>query len=311
MALVERGVGHPSVSVLTLMGGGRPALDGYTDVGLADYAREIFASGFPGLRRSPDRALRAELDGYLARIVDRDFEDQGRSLRNPVALQRWMRAYAAASSTTASFETIRDAATSGQREKPAKSTTAAYRDVLERLWIVEPVPAWLPTRNHLASLAVAPKHQLVDPALAARLLGVDSGALLHGTAAMVKERVSAATAREHALRDGALLGRLFESLVTLNMRVYAQSAEASVHHLRTHEGRHEIDLMIVRGDQRVVAVEVKMGAVVTDEDVRHLRWLREKLGDDELLDAVVITTGARAYRRSDGIGVVPAALLGP
>lgn len=311
MTLVERAVGQPSVSLQLLLFGGRPPLDGYTDVSLADYTREILASGFPGLRRTPDRVLRASLDSYLARIVDCDFEEQERPLRNPMALLRWMRAYAAASSTTASFETIRDAATSGQREKPAKSTTTMYRDVLERLWIIEPVPAWLPTRNHLAALAVAPKHQLVDPALAARLLGVDTGALLHGTSATVKERVSTATEREHALRDGALLGRLFESLVTLNTRVYAQSAEATVHHLRTHEGRHEVDLLVVRGDQRVVAIEVKMGAVVTDDDVRHLRWLREKLGDDELLDAIVITTGTRAYRRSDGIGVIPAALLGP
>jgi len=222
-----------------------------------------------------------------------------------------MRAYAAAVSTTATFETILDAATSGQREKPAKSTTTAYRDVLARLWIIEPVPAWLPTRNHLAALAVAPKHQLADPALAARLLGVDGGALLQGTSAMIKERVSPTVVRQHALRDASLLGRLFESLVTLNMRVYAQSAEASVHHARTHEERHEIYLMIVRGDQRVVAVEVKMGAVVIDDDVRHLHWLRTQLGDAELLDAIVITTGARAYRRSDGIGVIPAALLGP
>ena len=311
LSLAERKVGEPTISLMHLMRGGRPPLDGYTDVVLADYAREILASGFPGLRQSQDRALRAELDSYLLRIVDRDFEEQGRPVRNPVALRRWMRAYAAAVSTTATFETIRDAATSGQREKPAKSTTTAYRDVLERLWIIEPVPAWLPTRNHISALAVAPKHQLVDPALAARLLGVESSALLSGTAAMVRERVSAATESEHTLRDGALLGRLFEALVTLNMRVYAQSAEASVHHLRTHEGQHEVDLMIVRGDQRVVAVEVKMGAVVTDDDVKHLRWLRAKLGDDELLDAIVITTGERAYRRSDGIGVIPATLLGP
>jgi len=311
LSLAERGVEQPTVSLSNLMGGGRAPLDGETNVVLADYAREILASGFPGLRQSQDRALRSELDGYLLRIVDRDFEEQGRAVRNSVALRRWMRAYAAAVSTTATFETIRDAATSGQREKPAKSTTTAYRDVLERLWIIEPVPAWLPTRNHISALAVAPKHQLVDPALAARLLGVESSALLSGTAATVKERVSAATETEHTLRDGALLGRLLESLVTLNMRVYAQSAEASVYHLRTHEGQHEVDLMIVRGDQRVIAVEVKMGAVVTDDDVKHLRWLRDKLGDDELLDAIVITTGTHAYRRSDGIGVIPAALLGP
>ena len=81
-------------------------------------------------------------------------------------------------------------------------------------------------------------------------------------------------------------------------------------HLRTARGEHEVDLIVARGDQRVVALEVKLGAVVDDGDVRHLRWLQDKLGPD-LLDAAVLTTGPDAYRRPDGIGVVPLALLGP
>lgn len=55
---------------------------------------------------------------------------------------------------------------------------------------------------------------------------------------------------------------------------------------------------------------MKLGQTPEERDVRHLHWLREELGDD-LVDAVVITTGQAAYRRSDGIAVVPAALLGP
>jgi uncharacterized protein len=55
---------------------------------------------------------------------------------------------------------------------------------------------------------------------------------------------------------------------------------------------------------------VKLGEAATDRDVRHLLWLRDQLGD-ELADAVVVTTGREAYRRRDGIAVVPAALLGP
>jgi len=58
-----------------------------------------------------------------------------------------------------------------------------------------------------------------------------------------------------------------------------------------------------------VAIEVKLARTVTDEHVRHLLWLSERLGDD-LLDAVVVTTGPEGYRRRDGIAVVPAALLG-
>ena len=98
--------------------------------------------------------------------------------------------------------------------------------------------------------------------------------------------------------------------MTLGVRVAAEAVGARVRHLRTAEWRREIDLIVVRDDHRIVAIEVKLAQSVDDEDVRHLRWLAEKIGDD-LLDAVVITTGKEAYRRADGIAVVPAAALGP
>ena len=111
-------------------------------------------------------------------------------------------------------------------------------------------------------------------------------------------------------RDGTLLGALFESLIALNLRVYAQLSEASVSHLRRWGGEREIDFIVTARDGRVVAVEAKLSQTVQDHDVRHLHWLRHEIGD-ELADAVVLTTGREAYRRTDGIAVVPAALLGP
>jgi hypothetical protein len=135
--------------------------------------------------------------------------------------------------------------------------------------------------------------------LAAHLAGIDAGALLRGEGP-----------QQLTVRDGSFLGALFESLVTLSVRVYAQASEATVHHLRTRDGDHEVDLIVARRDERVVALEVKLHGAVDNTDVRHLLWLRDQLGDD-LLDAAVITAGDRAYRRMDGIAVIPAALLGP
>jgi hypothetical protein len=66
---------------------------------------------------------------------------------------------------------------------------------------------------------------------------------------------------------------------------------------------------VERGDGRIVALEVKLSSTVAGRDVRHMRWLSERIGP-ELLDAAVITTGRHAYRRRDGIGVIPAALIG-
>jgi predicted AAA+ superfamily ATPase len=299
MSLAERGLSPPTVRLRDLLYGGAGALEGETDLGLEEYAEEIVASGFPAMRVLAGRARRSQLDGYLARVVDRDFEEVGQAVRKPDTLRRWMTAYAAASSTTATLESIRDAATPGEADKPARTTVVQYREVLHRLWLLDPVPAWVPSRNYFSRLAQPEKHQLADPALAARLLGVGVGTLLEGGE-------GAATLP----RDGTLLGHLFEALVTLSVRVYAQAAEAEVRHLRTKGGRHEVDLIVERPDGRVLALEVKLAATVSDDDVRHLVWLRERMGRD-LVDAAVVTTGGTAYRRPDGVGVIPAALLGP
>lgn len=299
LTLGERAVGRPTVSLRELLSGARPTISGTTDVGLEDYAREIVASGFPGLRGLPERACRAQLDGYVARIVEHDFADMGRAVRNPAALRHWLTAYAASASTAASYETIRDAATGGHGEKPARTTTAPYVDILQRLWIIEPVPAWLPTPNRIARLASPPRHQLADPALAARLIGVGVEGLLAGRGA-----------EPGGPSTGTLLGALFESLATLSVRVYAQAAEATVSHLRTRGGEREVDLIVEGDGLRVLGIEVKLGRTVSDADVRHLHWLRGQIGD-ALLDAMVLTTGGEAYRRADGVAVVPLALLGP
>jgi predicted AAA+ superfamily ATPase len=298
LSLAERLGEAGSVSLAELLNGERPKLEGETSVGLEDYAEEILSSGLPGLRRYSGRALRAQLDGYLDRVVDRDFPELGRKVRNPAGLRRWMSAYAAASSTTTSFEKIRAAASSGDEDNINRKAAEPYRAVLERLWLLDPVPGWLPTRNRLKRLTAAEKHQLADPALAARLLGATKDALLQGE-----------SLGPSMPRDGTLLGALFESLATLSIRVYAQGAEAEVKHLRSFGGEHEVDLVVQRADDRVIGVEVKLTAVPRERDFRHLKWLRREIGED-LLDAIVITTGRAAFRREDGIGVVPLALLG-
>ena len=299
MSLAERLTIPTTVGVTELLTGRRAAIRGRTDIRLEDYTEEILASGFPGIRNLKDRARRAQLDGYLRRVVDRDFPELGQQIRNPVALRRWMAAYAAASSTTTTFEKIRDASTGGHETKPARSTVIPYRDVLERLFVLDPVPGWRPTNNYIAELAEPPKHQLVDPALAARLVGATASALLNGE-----------SPGPVIPREGTLLGALFESLVTQSVRIYAQAGEATVAHLRAARGDHEVDLIVQRADGRVVAIEVKLSSTPSPDSVRHLKWLEGKIGDD-LLDAVVVTTGSEAYRRPDGIAVVPAALLGP
>jgi uncharacterized protein len=298
MSLVERGVGPPTVSLGAMLRGDA-TVGGETDVVLGDYVEEITRSGLPAVRRAPtERLRRVALDTYLANIVQREFPEQGFAVRRPEALRAWLAAYAAASSSVAKYSEILDAATPNEGDKPAKKTTVGYREALSGLWLIDPTPAWSPVGSHLARLSQASKHQLADPALAARLLNLDARSLTGGHAGT------------GIRRDGSMLAALFESLVTLNVQVYAPLHEAEVAHLRDWNGRREVDLIVTGLGGRVVALEVKLRATVDDDDVRHLLWLREQLGDG-LADAAVITTGRHAYRRRDGVAVVPAALLGP
>jgi predicted AAA+ superfamily ATPase len=91
--------------------------------------------------------------------------------------------------------------------------------------------------------------------------------------------------------------------------VLAQAIESRVSHLRLNSGEREVDLILEGPEGQIIGIEVKLAPDVTDSDVRHLKWLREQL-PDRVVDLVVVTTGTTAYRRSDGVAVVPLALLG-
>lgn len=299
-ALAERHPGQSTVSLKSLLAGDRIEIESQSNLELEDYGSEIISGGFPGWRNTTGRARDLLLDGYLHRLAEHDFPLSGYRVRNPAALRRWLTAYAAASSSTASYETIRDAATSGEGDKPAKATTIAYRDTLEAMWILEPQQAWVPVGSYLSRLKRGPKHHLADTALAARLLNATAEVLVGDDV-----RIQAGS----GLADTGLIGALFESMVIHDLRVYAQPADARVFHMRTWNDEREVDAVVeYRG--RVLAVEVKLGVEVTGHDTRHLRWLRDRLGPG-LIDAVVITSGKEAYRNDDGIAVIPAGLLGP
>ncbi|MFT4043826.1 MAG: DUF4143 domain-containing protein [Gordonia sp. (in: high G+C Gram-positive bacteria)] len=177
------------------------------------------------------------LDANLQRVIDRDLPDLGFTVRRPETLRRWISAYAAASSTATAYSRLLDAATGGGGAQPAKTTTIAYRDHLSQLWLLDPIPGWLPVNNAIRRLQQAPKHQLADPALAVRLLSLSASSLLGSAGAH-------------------MAGPLFESLVVLGVRVMDQAAEARVSHLRLTGGDREVDLIVEGIDGRIAGVKV-------------------------------------------------------
>ena len=210
-------------------------------------------------------------------------------MRRPDTLRRWLEALAGTTATTTSLEKTRNAVTRGDGSVPTKQTVMNYHHALKRLWIVDELEGWSPSSSRFTTLNRAPKRHMADPALALALLGLDRSALM---------------------ADGFLFGRMFETLAALTLRVLAQAAGARLKHLRTKGGRQEVDFIVERWDGHVLALEAKLGRTTGDSDVAHLLWLRNRLGP-RWIDGAVVSTGPVAYRRPDGIAVIPLALLGP
>lgn len=301
MSLAERDLEAPTVSLEDLLTGDGADIGGTSELTLRDYAEEIERSGFPGIRHLPARLRKRRLASYLETTYTYaiDEHDGGTVKLDPLAMQRWARAYAAATATITSNEKIRANATPRETEKPTKEGAKDIRTALEQAYVIDPIDGWQPSFNYLRKLGKARKHHLTDPALAASLLGVDATKLLQGE-----------ESRKFVESQQPLVGQLFESLVAQSVRVYADFCDLRVFHLRTGGGEHEIDLIVERPDGGVVALEVKLAAAPEDRDFRHLSWLKRTIGD-RLLDAGIITTGKFAYRhRETGFAVIPAALLG-
>lgn len=297
MALSERGIQTPAVSLKELHAGGA-TIKGTTSLTVRDYVHEILRSGFPGIRDMPEANRDLQLDSYLTSVVDKDLPENGVTVRRPAALLAWLSAYGAATASTTDYTKILDAATAGEPNKPARNTVDGYREHLQRLFILDPIEAWIPSFAPLKRLTVSPKHHLVDPALAARMVGVGAKGLLLGEGDVPSPSA------------GTWLGALFESLAVQSVRTYADAMRARIGHLRTKNGDREIDIIVETNDRKIVALEVKLSDTIGDGDVKHLHWLKAQMGP-LLMDAVILNTGRFAYRRQDGIAVVPLALLGP
>lgn len=252
-----------------------------TPVDLDEYVRLALVGGFPEpALRLPERMRSAWLDSYLEHVVTRDVAAAGES-RDPVRLRRYLEVLAVSTAGLPTDATLLQAAGINIR------TAEAYDRLLAALYLLDLVPAWASSR--ISRLAKRSKRYLVDPALA-----------------MSAARLDART----ALSDPDLLGRLLDTFVAAQLRPELDLLEprARPHHLRTREGRQEIDLVVDLGAGRLIGIEVKATSAPTRRDARHLIWLREQLGEG-FVRGIVFHIGPHPFELDERIWALPIASL--
>lgn len=290
MSLFESGGSTGEISLAELLAGETPR-SGDPGLGLAQLAGELAVGGWPGSRDLRlDAALRAVRD-YLEEIRRTDIGRVDGTRRDPDRVGRLLRSLARNVATPAAIATLAGD-TAGANGPLKRDTVSDYLTVLDRLMIVEDQPAWAPHLRSKYVLRGAAKRHFVDPSLAV--------AALRATP-------------DHLLRDLALFGLLFESLVVRDLRIYAQAADAQVLHYRDSNGL-EVDAIVQAADGRWAAFEVKLGAGQADEGAASLsRFVRqvdtERCGRPAALG--VITGGGYGYLREDGVAIVPIGALRP
>lgn len=244
---------------------------------LRGYIERALRGGLPQIAQSDSAKRRSLLlDAYVDQLVTRDVQLSG-SRRSPTLLRDYLRALGA--STAGSPATERLIATAGID----RATSQTYDDVFETLMVTERVPSF--ASNRLSRLARRPKRYLTEPSLLGVLLGIDERAVL---------------------RDVDLLGRLLDTYVAAQLRpeLELMSPRPRLFHLRDTNGDHEVDLIVEFADGRILAIEIKAAAAPGRDDARHLRWLRDRLGD-RFVRGIVFHTGPRSFQFEPDIWYLP------
>ncbi|WP_251717852.1 ATP-binding protein [Lactobacillus agrestimuris] len=295
----ERNMSSSYVSLEKLLTHPNYKAAGSNDCNLNNYLDEIFRSGFPGIREKSPRARELLIKDYINNIVQHDFEENGFKVKEPETLRSWMRAYAASIATTTNYKKIIDTAMANNEKAPSRPTADFYREALKILFVIDDVPSFIGMGKLFPALTKAPKHFMLDPAIAMSLLDV------------TKDQLTDFDVNKHIGKiNSDMIGQLIESLVYQSLIVYADALDAHLYHFRDAKGRHEIDFIVQKG-RNLVLFEVKTNPNVKDDYVKHLNWFEERAKEEFNISKVLLNTGQVAYqRKEDNVQVVPISMLG-
>ena len=293
MSLVELGESSGEVSLKSLLSG-EELCPTRRDTSIEDVARWCCRGGWPANLTLDDEAAYETAAQYIQAVLDVNVIEEGES---PDVALSLMRALAFNESQAVTYRTLASDMGSGIARTVDDDTVSSYLSLFDRLFITEELDGWVPPMRAKARVRVKPKRYFADPSLAAALVDATPDRLL---------------------RDAQTLGLLFENLVLRDLRVYLSALGGvgnSISYYRDDKGL-EVDAILEYGGG-LAGVEIKLSDTKVDDGAANLLRLRNKLTRntaarhaEPLFLAVVVGRGGLAYRRADGVYVIPAATLG-
>lgn len=289
MSLYESKESNGSVSLRELFDG-KTEIDSFSDFSIEDAAAAIVRGGWPAsIGDSEKNAVRHAVD-YVEAIINADVSRVDGVEKNPVRVRALMRSLARNISTLATVRTIQNDIAMGEEEDVSEKTISQYLRALDRIFVTENLPAWNPALRSKTAVRTSPKRQFTDPSIAAAVMRLTPKSVLN---------------------DFNYFGFLFESLCDRDLRVYADANDGQVFHYRDSSGL-ETDAVVCLNDGRWAAVEIKLGATEIEQAAEHLIELKEKVDADKMRKPsflMILTCTEIAYRRNDGVFIVPVGCL--
>jgi predicted AAA+ superfamily ATPase len=289
MSLFESEESNGSISLKSLFDGDMD-IESFSELTIEKIATAIVRGGWPAsIGESEKSSMRHAID-YVEAIINEDVNRVDGVEKNPARVRALLRSLARHISTLATIKTLCDDIAMGNEEDLSDKTVSQYINALNRIFVTEDIPAWNPSLRSKAAIRTSAKRQFVDPSIAAAVMRVTPNSLLD---------------------DFNYFGFLFESLCDRDLRVYAEAIDGQVFHYRDSSGL-ESDAVIALNDGRWAAVEVKLGAKEIEVAAQHLNALKNKVNTDKMREPsfLMILTGTElAYRRNDGVLVVPVGCL--
>ncbi len=247
--------------------------------------------GWPASIQKTGKVALRTARNYVDEVVELDVHRLDGIERNAQRVRKLMQSLARNVSTMASNETVMADVTANDTTL-SPTTFASYMNALRRIFVVDDVDAWLPSLRSRTAIRTSPKRHFVDPSIPAVLLRLTP---------------------EGLLKDFKTFGFLFEDLCARDLRVYAQAIDGDVYHYRD-KNELECDLIISRRNGQWAGVEVKLGKNEEDDAAANLLKLASKIDETKMQKPsflMILTGGQFAYRRPDGVYVVPIGCLKP